>query len=331
MFDKDSGEVSQDDGEEATDASRNEAVTDSAQEKVIAKNDNETVAKSGPPAKRELKGRIVLLRIKKNISKVPQKISRVPKAMKKIFFLPFGSKSKSNSAANSIANCIVISSPKSIVQQMPASPSSSISVISIASSIVTNSNGTTIICVVLVESGIPPPSDRLYGAINYDSRSVADSSTVDGSDDLPPPPPMSISFPPMMASSLDEEDTVSFLAEAMKHFQSDEDEESVLLSFPSMMASSLDDEDAASFLAEAMKHVQSNDDEESVLLLIAPKEEEDGTEEICQFISTVDTPRSQMVVDKSVHEEVVDDDLRSNATSNNLASLFTNDKCNSVL
>jgi len=160
---------------------------------------------------------------------------------------------------------------------------------------------------------------------------MADSSTVDGSDDLPPPPPMSISFPPMMASSLDEEDTVSFLAEAMKHFQSDEDEESVLLSFPPMMASSLDDEDAVSFLAEAMKHVQSNDDEESVLLLIAPKEEEeDGTEEICQFISAVGTPRSQMASDRSVHEEVADDDLRSNATSNNLASLFTNDECNSL-
>ena len=98
-----------------------------------------------------------------------------------------------------------------------------------------------------------------------------------------------------------------------------------------MMASSLDDEDAVSFLAEATKHVQSDNDEESVLLLVAPKEEGDGAGEIYQYISAVDTPRSQMAAEKSVHEEMEDDDLHSNDTSSNLASLFTNDECNSVL
>ena len=67
------------------------------------------------------------------------------------------------------------------------------------------------------------------------------------------------------------------------------------------MASSLDDDDVVSFPAEAMKHVQSNEDDESLLLVIAPKEdEEDGAEEIYQYISAVDTPRSQMAADKSV-------------------------------
>jgi hypothetical protein len=62
----------------------------------------------------------------------------------------------------------------------------------------------------------PVKSDGiLYGAINYGDKSGA-GSTVGEQDGLPSPPPSNIAIPQNASSPFDEEDVVSYLAEAMR-------------------------------------------------------------------------------------------------------------------
>ncbi|MBZ4217896.1 hypothetical protein, partial [Klebsiella aerogenes] len=70
--------------------------------------------------------------------------------------------------------------------------------------------------------GSPSAAQQLmYGAVNYGNRGSSESSS--GEYDYLPAPPERMPLPP------GEEDAVSYLAEAMRRAQVDDDEESVLL------------------------------------------------------------------------------------------------------
>jgi hypothetical protein len=90
------------------------------------------------------------VRIRRKISKLPKKIFMVPKAMRRMFFLPFGSKFKGNKSGDNndaadIENFIILTSPKSIrsIRKMIPSSLYNSSVISFASSIVSVMNDGT--------------------------------------------------------------------------------------------------------------------------------------------------------------------------------------------
>jgi len=175
---------------------------------------------------------------------------------------------------------------------------------SVTSSIMTGNGSSSatkrIIGAVPPKNGEAAPALQqfLYGTINYGSRNC-DDSTVDGDGyDALPPPPSSMFLPPrnMPDEEYDEEDAVSYLAEAMKHAQN------------------------------------SNDDEDSVLLLVTPKD--DGTgEEICQVISAMDgtpLPVREIIEASSGNNSYEDADDVANQHSDvkphNLACLFTDEK-----
>ena len=211
------------------------------------------------PSTRELKGRVMILRIKKKITGKGWK-----NKLKKFFGFKKSSKRRGKGGSmddelfgqgiqegDEIVTDVkvLISSPTNYTSGdysgMPLSPASSVvSIISISSSIVSfnNNNANHVIGATPVRSGIPPPAvfrdiqndvqQLLYGAINYsnnndDDRSVLDdATTVDGSVALPPMPenlPMARTF------TFDEEDAISYLAEAMKQASDDEEEDSVML------------------------------------------------------------------------------------------------------
>ena len=206
-FDEDSGEV---------------LVSDHSMLGQYDSNSNEETAALNckPEEKRELGGRILLIRIKRKISKGGWK-----KVMKK-FLQPFKAKLKKDIAeCSEVITDVKVFVPCSSKHGMPLSPSS-VSIISIESSVVTNNGTTTIIGATPVKSNLPPP-ELLYGAINY-GRSLEESTV--GNDDLPSPPPASMFLPMMSTVTSDdqdeneeeEEDALSFLAEAMKQAQSDE-------------------------------------------------------------------------------------------------------------
>ena len=115
MFDKDSGEISVvDEQTGGNEAALEQDGADLDREAAGAK-----ASATEPAEKRELKRRILLVRIRRKISKLPKKISMVPKAMRRMFFLPFGSKFKGNKSGDNndaadIENCIILTSPKSI-------------------------------------------------------------------------------------------------------------------------------------------------------------------------------------------------------------------------
>jgi len=259
------------------------------QKKEVRHSNDTGASKESKSGKRQLKGRVILVRIKRKISKVAKK-------GKKMLFLPFmGAKGGASDRSDQLSimdGSFVVSLPKSNIP-IPASPSSSsVSGMSITSSIMTGNVSTTkrIIGAVPPKNGSPTPHQFLYGTINYGIRSMEDS-TMDGSDALPPPP-ANMHLPPLMASC-DEEDAVSYLAEAMRQSRGDDD------------------------------------DEDSVLLLVTPKD--DGTEE-CQVISAADGTPVQMrdIIDAGGNSGYSDDVTNSVVKPNNLACLFTDEKGNSV-
>ena len=262
-FDEDSGEV---------------LVSDHSMLGQYDSNSNEEAAALNrkPEEKRELGGRIFLIRIKRKISKGGWK-----KVMKK-FLQPFKAKLKKDIAeCSEVITDVKVFVPCSSKHGMPLSPSS-VSIISIESSVVTNNGTTTIIGATPVKSNLPPP-ELLYGAINY-GRSFEESTV--GTDDLPSPPPASMFLPMMSTVTSDDQD---------------ENEE--------------EEEDALSFLAEAMKQAQS--DENSVILLAdeissavidTPKQMSTRSNEISQKEDTkeaddISEPESNIYFTKDEHEQ----------------------------
>jgi len=258
------------------------AAKEEAKDDVRQSSGTGNTSKESKSGKRQLKGRVILVRIKKKISKVA----------KKMLFKPFGGKEKggdSDGQLSSMGGSFAISLPKSN-NPIPTSPST-MSGMSISSSIMTGNGSNTkrIIGAVPHKNGAPYSHQFLYGAINYGNRSSEDSTY--GSDALPSPP-ASIPLPPPIASG--------------------------------------DDEDAVSYLAEAMR-IQGNpdddDDEDSVLLLLTPRD--DGTEE-CQVISAADgTPVQVRDIIEAGHGEDADV-MNSDVKPNNLACLFTDETGGSV-
>ena len=163
---------------------------------------------------RELKGRILLVRIKKKITKVGKKAHR--------FFLPFVKNkpprlSKGEFVISLTSNC----SPGLPHGALPNSPTGSvISAVSIASSLVTGGR---------IIGAAPPKADGvsapLYGAINYGTGRGSEDSSA-GDDELPAPP-SGLQLPVVRAGSA-EEDAASFLAEVMRK-HSDDGEDSLML------------------------------------------------------------------------------------------------------
>ena len=179
----------------------------------------ETAARhSSNSGKRQLKGRLILVRIKKKLSKVA----------KNMLFV----KSKKNGPVIKDGNSFISALPNPKTSAFPISPSGSI--LSVSSSIMTGSSTKRILGAVPPKNASPTPAQQiLYGTINYgNNRSFAeDNSTVAGIDSLPPPPSATMLLPrPKTANS---EDVVSYLADAMgRHAPShneDDDEDSVLL------------------------------------------------------------------------------------------------------
>ena len=194
--------------------------------------------------KRELKGRVFLLRIGKKISKVTNKGKNV---LKQVLVMPALGEKKEEAGKN-YANNMALSLPHAF--SAPMSPSS-ISVVSIVSSVMTGASK-RIIGAIPVSQNQSPLLGHSYGAIKY-TRSATDSTVGDS---LPSPPNI---LPPLEAKeSMDEEDAVSFLAAAMKNAGEGED----------MIFT---EEDAASIMA-TINAQELDEDEESVILVVTPRE-----------------------------------------------------------
>ena len=139
------------------------------------------------------------------------------------------------------------------------------------------------------ENGSPTPQQLLYGTINYGARS-AEESTMDGSDALPSQPE-SMPLPPMAASD-DEEDAVSYLAEAMK---------------------------------------QANDDEDSVLLIVTPREDgTEEICQVVSAVDGTPIKVRDIIDTGGGSEGGGSESTPSDVKPNNLACLFTDEKGNSV-
>ncbi len=164
------------------------------------------MAKVPASGQRQLKGRIVLVRIKKKISKVA----------KKMLFYPW----KKKGGNEDVDGCNLVISQPAPIYGIPGSPSAE-SIMSITSSIMTGSGAKHIIGAIAPRMESPSAAQQLmYGAVNYGNRGSPESSSSEY-DCLPAPPER-------MLFSQGEEDAVSYLAEAMRRAH-DNDEDSVLL------------------------------------------------------------------------------------------------------
>eukprot|EP00984_Skeletonema_dohrnii_P009659 scaffold3698_cov107-Skeletonema_dohrnii-CCMP3373.AAC.5 len=154
---------------------------------------------------RELKGRVVMIRIKKKISKA------VKKALKQILLTAkVGGTRTSSNKSISDAN-FVITIPRVDASAVPDSPSA----VSIASSLLSaaiSESSKRVIGAAPFSNNPNAAPDYLYGAVNYHNRTSENGSDDDDeSEHVPPPPKMTSNH----ASDHDDEDVVSFLAEAM--------------------------------------------------------------------------------------------------------------------
>ena len=128
-------------------------------------------------SKRQLKGRVIFVRIKKKISK----------AAKKVLLFPF--KGIKRSAGDDGDQLSIMDGSVGYVVSLPKSPAS-MSVLSVSSSILTGNDGAAhrIIGAVPPRNECPTGGHQLlYGAISY-TRSGEEGSAADESDALPPAP-----------------------------------------------------------------------------------------------------------------------------------------------
>lgn len=238
--------------------------------------------------KRQLKGRVILLRIGKKISKVKSKSKNV---LKQVFVMPLKG-AKKESASNE-ANNMALTLPGSF--PMPGSPSS-VSVASIASSVMTGASKRIIGAIPVCHNQAPPLGD-LYGTINY-TRSATDSTV---GDTLPPPPDL---LPRPEGEYLDDEDAVSYIAAAMMDAC---DEEGVALS----------EEDAASIVASAQE--LDDDGDESVILVVTPREDQEGAFQVIGGFDGATPINAKDAMSRLDDESEIVSDLKPN----NLQGLFT--------
>ncbi|EED86104.1 predicted protein [Thalassiosira pseudonana CCMP1335] len=260
--------------------------TNYAHETKVVSNEATLASTSKPDSgKRVLKGRVLLLKVVKKISKAKSKGKNV---LRQVFLLPQCPKPRSDAVANAGGDKFALVMPKSF--PMPMSPAS-VSVASIASSIMSHGSSSSkrIIGAVPVYAATHPLG-LPYGAIDY-NRSVSDS-TVDGTDALPPPP-TNVQSEAKDSSGDADEDAVSYIAAAMK----------------------ADPTDGGVVVEE-----NETEEESSVFLLVA---ETDGPEESYRVISGFDG--STPVPVKDIVKTLSDGDSPrdSEIKPNNLAGLFT--------
>ncbi|KAL3804194.1 hypothetical protein HJC23_013713 [Cyclotella cryptica] len=283
--------------------------TDWLYEQDVASNKAET-------GKRQLKGRVLLLRIGKKISKVKSKGKNV---LRQVFVLPLrGTKSKETALTNgglSGENADLILADS---HPAPTSPSSE-SVASIASSLITTGSCTNRIigAAPVYHDNIKPPLGLPYGAINY-TRSVTDSTM----DDSLPPPPMNFPGPDRNPSDNPEEDAVSYIAAAMNS-QTYSDEYSLGAHNDSKEDAAIACEDDIVSIMATINAEELDDyegDESSVFLVVTPKEGQEGS---YQVISGFDGTTPVNVKDIIHHLGEDEDAIISDIKPNNLTGLFT--------
>eukprot|EP00956_Cyclotella_meneghiniana_P005054 scaffold6272_cov58-Cyclotella_meneghiniana.AAC.2 len=252
--------------------------------------DNNTSVKV-ESSKRQLKGRMLLIRIGKKISKVKNKGKNV---LKQVFVLP--TKTTKRESIDASVDNMVLSLPNTLYHA-PSSPSS-VSVASIASSVITGASKRVIGAIPVCYNQPPPVLGLPYGAINY-TRSATDSTVGDS---LPPPPEM---LPRPNAEDLDDEDAVSFIAAAMM----DAGE------------AALTEEDTASIMA-IIDAEQLQDGDESVVLVTTPNEDGEGS---YQVIGGFDVSTATPINVKHVTGQLNEDEESatiSDLKPNNLQAIF---------
>ncbi|KAL7520642.1 hypothetical protein ACHAWX_005357 [Stephanocyclus meneghinianus] len=267
--------------------------------------------------KRQLKGRVLLLRIGKKISKVKSKGKNV---LRQVFVLPLrGTKSKESTLNNNggrreeSADLMMTES-----HPMPTSPSS-VSVASIASSLITSGSCTKRIigAAPVYHNNISAPIGLPYGAINY-TRSATDSTI----DDSLPPPPKNVRRPERDPSDNPEEDAVSYIAAAMNSQTYSEENPLVTELDSEGKAVTASEDDIVSIMA-TINAEELNDyegDESSVFLVVTPKDDQEGS---YQVISGFDGTTPVNVKDIIHHLGAHENPLISDIKPNNLTGLFT--------
>ena len=154
-------------------------------------------------SQRELKGRVVMIRLKNKFSKAVKKALKQILLTAKIGGTRAGS-NKSISGAN-----FVITIPRVEASAVPDSPSAVSIASSLLSTAISESSKRVIGAAPFSRNTYAAP-DYLYGAVNYHNRTSEDGSD-DESEQLPPPPKMTSNHTP----DCDDDDVVSLLAEAM--------------------------------------------------------------------------------------------------------------------
>jgi hypothetical protein len=277
-------------------------------------------ANKAESGKRQLKGRMLLLRLGKKISKVKSKGKNV---LRQVFVLPMrGSKSKVPALANE-----EVDSNDALAYHashaLPNSPSS-ISVASIASSLISSGSCTKRIigAVPVYQNHSNPPLGLPYGAINY-NRSATDSTVED---DALPPPPSYIHKPEGDSSDNPEEDAVSYIAAAMNPESHSEEclaiLDKVVNSSGEIIVSSEDDVASIMATINAQEDGEDEDgDESSVFLVVAPNEDEEGSYRVISGFDENATP----VCVKDIMDHLGEDEsaVASDIHPNNLTGLFT--------
>jgi hypothetical protein len=253
------------------DADTRTEVNDQPQRLATIENGNflHAVSSSG---KRELKGRIVMIRIKKKISKT------LKKALKQLLSAAKGGGIKTSSNKSIADASFVITIPKAGCPSVPDSPSAVSIACSLMSSAADGSRPIIGAAAVKINNNAVPK--HLYGVVNYQNRS-SDDSFDEEYEDIPPPSSHFIPRP-----ERDEEDVVSFLAEAINHDLNVDEQE-------------------------------GDEEEEQMLLVLTPTE--DGGETITQVISeSVDgTP---IVFNEIIHKSEDGSEIKQHNLSTNFVS-----------
>ena len=215
--------------------------------------------------------------------------------LKQVFVLPM--KTTRRESIDAPVDNMALALPNTLYHNTPSSPSS-VSVASIASSVMTGASKRVIGAIPVCYNQPPPVLGLPYGAINY-TRSATDSTVGDS---LPPPPEI---LPRPIVKDLDDEDAVSFIAAAMMDAGD----------------AALTEEDTASIMA-IIDAEPLQDGDESIMLVATPNEDREGS---YQVISGFDVSTATPInVEQVMHQlnENEESATISDLKPNNLQAIF---------